>query len=377
MPWKGSVMSQREEFVRQALEEGANMSQLCREYRISRKTGYKWKNRYLASGTAGLQDRSRRPQHSPTQTRDKVEQVVLFARDKHPAWGGRKLKRWLEDRGYQNIPAPSTVTEILRRNGRLDPLESAKREAYQCFEREEPNQLWQMDFKGHFELSNGQRCHPLTVLDDHSRFLLGLRACSNETTETVQQELTGIFKAYGVPDQMIMDNGSPWGDDAETTDTVLTVWLYRVGVRVSHSKPYHPQTLGKDERLHRSLKAEVLAGHSFEDLSTSQVEFDHWQQLYNFERPHEALDLAVPATRYQPSPRPFPDRLPPLRFPEGAAIRKVDAAGKISFLAHSLRVGKAFRGQAVGVLSDPLKGDRVHVFFNDLLVRSFDLTLEC
>lgn len=367
-------MSLREEFAEKALQEGANMSALCREYQISRPTGYKWRKRYQARGQAGLRDRSRRPQTSPERTSPKVEQMVLEARKAHPAWGGRKLKRYLENQGHYDIPVPSTITEILRRHGQLDPEESAKRQVYQRFEKEMPNELWQMDFKGHFALTTGQRCHPLTVLDDHSRFLVGLQACARENHKTVQECLTNIFTTYGLPGRILVDNGPPWSDGAQQRPwTKLSIWLLRLGVAVSRSSIRHPQTLGKDERFHRTLDVELLNTHALADFPACQQAFDRFRHMYNTERPHEAHALDTPAAHYRASSRPFPQQLPPLIFPSGAAIRKVDAHGYISYRTYRCRVGKAFCGQAIAVLPDPQADGVIHIFFNDILVTTIDL----
>ena len=210
MPWKvGTVMSRRKELVTMALSEGANMSELCRREGVSRKTGHKWLRRYREQGESGLDDLSRRPHRSPNQTREDTEQVVVDLRREYPAKGSHVLAQMLKDRRYDGVPSKSTVTAILRRHGLIDPAESSKHQPYKRFEHAEPNQLWQMDFKGHIAISKGRRCHPLTVLDDHSRFSLGVRACGNETTQTVRDHLTPIFRHYGMPDTMLMDNGSP------------------------------------------------------------------------------------------------------------------------------------------------------------------------
>ena len=209
MPWEEvSVMSQRSEFVELSQREGVQVRELCRRFGISPTTGYKWLERRRVGGEAALADLSRRPHSSPRRTGPEIEEMVLKVRDAHPAWGGRKLRAWLSARGHELLPSPSTITAILRRHGRIDPSEGAKHRAWQRFERPEPNQLWQMDFKGHFALTDG-RCHPLTVLDDHSRFSLGLEACGDETTQTVRHRLTNIFRRYGLPERMVMDNGAP------------------------------------------------------------------------------------------------------------------------------------------------------------------------
>ena len=349
MPWKEvSTMSLRRELVSLATEEGANVREVCRRFEISPQTAYKWLRRYRQEGEAGLVDRSRRPWRTPLRTVAAVEAAVLGVRQCHPAWGGRKIRAWLLHRGCQGVPSPSTITAILHRNGHIDPAEASKHRPWQRFEHQAPNQLWQMDFKGHFPLQVG-RCHPLTVLDDHSRFAVGLEACGDQRGDTVRARLTTIFRRYGLPQRMLMDNGPPWGDDRDHPYTPLSVWLLRLGVSVSHGQPYHPQTQGKDERFHRTLVAEVLQGRQLQDLGHTQAVFDPWRDMYNFERPHEALGLLPPASRYQMSPRPFPETLPPLEYGPDDQVRKVQAGGEISFHGRFFQVGKAFRGLAVAL----------------------------
>lgn len=373
MPWKeATTMSLRSEFVHMVTLEDTNFSELCRRFGISRKTGYNWLQRYRTGGKNDLVDRSRRPHRSPHRTREQLEVAVLEVRDKHLAWGGRKIRARLEREGYRELPSASTITAILRRHARIDPQEAAKHRPFQRFEMEHPNQMWQMDFKGYFGLPDGGYCHPLTVLDDHSRYLVGLRACANETAQTVQAELTGIFRRFGLPEGMLMDNGSPWGDDAQTPYTHLGAWLIRLGVHIHHGHPYHPQTQGKDERLHRTLKAELLSQLSLPGLPDWQTAFDHWQAVYNYERPHEALGMEVPSSRYRPSPRPFPEVLPPILYDPGDFVRKVDEAGKISFHNRIFRVGKAFRHCPVAVCATEPDGT-FDVFFCTQKIAQIDL----
>ncbi len=355
MPWQEcSTMTLRQEFLALAQQPGANFSRLCRRFGISRKTGYKWRRRYREKGGAGLADRSRRPQHSPRRSHPAIEAQVLAVRDEY-GWGARKIKTCLERAG-QGPLAKSTVHAILLRHERVTNAPEQTVGAYQRFEQERPNQLWQMDFKGHFRLGNQERCHPLTVLDDHSRYALCLQACRNQQTGTVQQQLTVTFRRYGLPERMLMDNGSPWGNDLAHQNTPLTVWLLRLGIAVSHSRPYHPQTQGKDERFHRSLKVEVLAQRVFADGERMQLRFDEWRYCYNHVRPHEALAMAVPASRYRPSPRSFPEQLPPLEYGPLDQVRKVQIDGKISFRNREFRIGKAFRGYPVALRPTTVDG---------------------
>jgi transposase InsO family protein len=365
-------MSLRREFVNLAMQPGANVSELCRRFSISRKTGYEYLRRFRAGGTEGLQDASCRPHTSPRRTAASVEQAMVGLRQAHPAWGARKLLRRLRDLGYEGLPAPSTGQAILKRFGCIAPEEPAKHKAFTRFEREQPNALWQMDFKGHFALTDASRCHPLTVLDDHARFNLALRACANEQGTTVQSELTVLFERYGLPDSMGIDNGPPWGDGHEHPYTSLTVWLIRCGVIVWHSRAYHPQTLGKDERFHRTLKAEVLARERFVDLRAAQRSFDAWRDVYNFERPHEALGGSTPATRYCPSTRTFSTVLPPIEYAGDYHVRKVDQSGYFSFQGLRVRVSKAFYGYPVGLR--PTVQDGVwHAYFCHQKIKTIDL----
>ncbi len=362
MPWQEvSTMSLRQEFVMLATAEGANVRALCRRYTISPKTGYKWVGRYRREGLAGVTDRSRRPHRSPTRTPPALERAVLAVRAAHPAWGGRKIRAVLRARGQQTLPSPSTVTAILRRHGQIAPEEAQKHTAWQRFEHDAPNRLWQMDFKGHVALQQG-RCHPLTVLDDHSRFAVGLQACGDETGRTVQARLIGCFRRYGLPEAILVDNGGPWGSDAAHPHTALTAWLLRLGIRVVHARPYHPQTQGKDERFHRTLKAEVLGTRVLRDLPECQRAFDRWRDVYNLQRPHEALGLAVPASRYRASPRAFPEVLPPIEYGPADLVRKVSINGDISYRNRVFTVGKAFCGYPVALR--PTQTDGVlEVFF--------------
>jgi transposase InsO family protein len=354
MPWlEVSVMELRLEFVMLARQAGSNMSGLCRGYGISRKTGYKWLSRAASPG-ADLSDASRRPHRSPRRTSEAMERSVLAVRAEHPCWSGRKIAHRLRDLGHAGVPAPSTVTAILRRHGIALGADGTAA-PYRRFERARPNELWQMDFKGHFALSEG-RCHPLTVLDDCSRFSLCLAACANEQSETVQGHLRDAFRRYGLPDWIITDNGAPWGDRSDTPYTPLGVWLMRLGIGISHSRPYHPQTLGKEERFHRTLKAELLGGPPFADLGRCQRAFDRWRTTYNCERPHQALDMDVPAARYRPSARLFPETMPPIEYAPGHHVRRVQKQGWISFKGSDFRLPKAFAGYPVGLVTTAVDG---------------------
>lgn len=362
MPWKEeTTMSLRYEFVTLATGEDANIRKLCRQYGISPKTGYKWIHRYRQNGFDGLEGLSRRPRRSPGKTICAVEREVLNIRKKHPAWGGRKIHARLLTLGYTKVPAASTITDILRRHGKLDPTESVKHKPLVRFVHEHPNDLWQMDFLGHFPLVHG-RCHTLTVLDDSSRFNIAIRACGNEKGIIVQKHLIDIFRRYGLPVRILTDNGSPWGCDSEHRYTWLSAWLVRLGIGISHGRPHHPQTQGKDERFNRTVKEEAIRGRGFRDLTDAQKRFDHWRDIYNLERPHESLEMATPASRYQTSGRPYPEMLSPIEYQPGDVVRRVNKDGYFQYCNKKYKISQAFQGYPIALRTTPTDGI-MDVFF--------------
>lgn len=376
MPWMvETVVAQRLEFCRQAESDGVGVSfrELCFRYGIAPKTGYKWLARYRAEGAEGLVDRSRRPRSSPGRTSPQVEKLVCDLRTQHPSWGGRKIHLTLARRGHEGVPAPSTITDILRRHDLLgDPEPHAG--GFTSFEAEHPNDLWQMDFKGWIETGTG-RCDPFDVLDDHSRFNLILHAGRDQQAATVQRLLADTFAMYGLPKRILCDNGPPWGNTQPGHFwTRLAVWLLDLGVAVSHSRPRHPQTLGKDERFHRTLALEVISVQDCWDSHQQlQTAFDVWRPIYNLERPHDGLGGAVPADRYQPSHRSMPARIEPVEYPPGYQVRKVDRNANISFQATLFKIGKAFRGRNVGIV--PTNHDGLYqVQYRHQPIRTINLT---
>lgn len=362
-------MSERQEFAELASKPGVNMRQLCRRFGISPTLGYKLLGRFLRDGVAGLEERSRRPHHSPRRTEEAVETQILALRDE-THWGARKIARVLNKESALELKRP-TVHSILRRNGRIDPVESANHRPWQRFEHVEPNDLWQMDFMGPITTARG-RYEPLTLIDDHSRFNLCLRVCADQKTETVQSVLSEVFSRYGLPRRMTMDNGSPWGDDGLVLLTKLTAWLIRLSVGVSHSRPYHPQTQGKDERLHRTIRYEVTNHLICSDRDHLQEVLNTFRQRYNYRRPHEALGDQRPADRYRPSTRSMPKVLLPIEYGEGVQTRHVDRQGKISFGGLRLRVGKGCAGMAVGLR--PVIEGKVEVYFCHQQIALIDIS---
>jgi transposase InsO family protein len=373
MPWRiSSIMSQRHEFVLLASQPKANMKQLCRRFGISRPTGYKWWARYRSAGETGLVDQSRRPHHSPNQTDPEKETAIISLRRKHPAWGGRKLQQRLLDLGHRDLPAASTITNILARHELLDPQESSKHRAFQRFEHPAPNDLWQMDFKGDFALAPG-RCYPLTIVDDHSRFAIALQACARNTKNITQTALMQAFRRYGLPFRISCDNGPPWGSSGRGHFTQLAIWLMRLGIVVAYARPHHPQTNGKDERFNRTFEVEVLRYQRATTLAQWQRHFDAWRYVYNNERPHEALHMKVPATRYQPSAREYPERLAAIEYGPTDIVRKVRHAGHIKYQGREIHVGAAFYGLHIALRPTTTDG-QFAVFFCQIQIGLLDLS---
>jgi transposase InsO family protein len=371
MPWREvSMVDQRREFVRLAMQEGVNRRELCRRFGIHPDTGYKWLAR--AAAHDALSDRSRRPRSSPTRTVAAIEAQVLAVRDAHPAWGARKIVRCLVREGIVS-PVRSTVHDILRRNGRIVGS-GAGTSAAQRFEKPAPNLLWQMDFKGHIPLGDGGRCHPLTIIDDHSRYAVGLEACGNEQATTVQGRLEQVFRRYGLPDAFFVDNGTPWGDASGQRWTKLGLWLLKLGIGVLHSRPYHPQSRGKNERFHRTLKAELLTLRRFRGLADAQRAFDGWRMVYNLDRPHQALDQDVPASRYRPSLRAMPARLAAVEYDDGEIVRRVGTTkAYISFKGKLWKVPEAFCGEQLAIRPGQTDG-QYSVCFGAHQIATIDLT---
>lgn len=372
MPWREtSILDERREFVRLALQEGANRRELCRRFGVSPDAGYRWLARWEA-GDRELADRSHRPQTHPQRSQAKIEARVLKVRDAHPAWGARKIVRVLQREGVEP-PAASTVHAILQRHDRIVPPVGGA-PATTRFERPAANQLWQMDFKGWVRLVDHSACHPLTVVDDHSRFALCLKACRDQQGETVKGLIESIFRRYGLPDAFYVDNGSPWGDASGHKWTRFGVWLLKLGVDVIHSRPYHPQGRGKNERFHRTLNQEVLALKRLADQKAAQREFDRWRDVYNFERPHEGIAYETPSERYRPSARPMPNKTPQAEYAPGEIVRTVPTTKDyVSFQGQLWKVPMAFRGERVAIRPQNKDG-LFGVYFASHQIAEIDLT---
>jgi len=329
MPWRvKDVMEQRLEFVIRAVQGREPMSGLCREYGVSRPTGYLWVHRYGETRSVlGLVERSRRPRHSPEQTPAEHEERVVELRQRY-GWGAKKLVVLLAREGV--VMRVVTVNRILKRRGLLVPQECHS-PATQRFEREAPNQLWQMDFKGPWEVAEGH-CYPLSILDDYSRYLVNLGALPGTGAEAVAGQLVRAFERHGVPEGMLMDHGTPWWSTTNGHGlTWVSVGLIKQGIRLHFSGIRHPQTQGKVERLHRSLKHQINRWGQPGTLAASGQALAAFREEYNQVRPHEALGMEVPAQRYQDSPRAYQSHPPEWVYEEGKLVKQLNTQGCLDY----------------------------------------------
>jgi transposase InsO family protein len=371
MPWKEeTLMSLKEDFVEQALSRQAPFTELCRRFNITRKTGYRLLKRYSEEGLPGLEPKSKKPLSSPAKTPFEVEKAIVDLRYKQPTWGAKKILKILSLKNMDTLPSVSTVNEILKRNGLITIEDSLKRQKLIRFERDYPNDLWQMDFKGHFQLLTKQTCYPLTILDDNSRYSLCIKACQNEQHLTVKKRLTHVFKVYGLPKQINVDNGNPWGNARLLPYTAFTVWLMQLGIRVSHSRPRHPQTNGKLERFHRTLKQDVILRKPLRSFYHAQKTFDSWRHEYNNARPHEAIEMEFPSQRYLSSTRQMPNKLPAIEYHSGATLRKVRGNGFISYSGKEYLVGEAFKNYHIEVKYDEIN-QCVDLYFGGFKIHNY------
>jgi transposase InsO family protein len=364
MPWKTmDVKEQRVRFVVAASRKEKSFTALCQEFGISRPVGYQWWKRYQQFGIAAICEHSRRPHHSPQQTEPVWEQRVVELRRRYPDWGARKLRVLLAGEGVHL--ARTTIHRILVRHD-LVREQDRHHHALARFERSAPNELWQMDFKGP-KLWH-QPVGPLSVLDDHSRYLLVLQAVGSTHAALVREQLEGAFTRDGVPEGMLMDHGIPWWSaQAPGGATHLSLWLMRQGIRLHWSRIRHPQTQGKVERFHgclqRALERRPVRG------AEVQVWLDEYRWEHNHIRPHEALGMQTPASRWQPSPRRYDPQPPRWEYAQGAKVLKVDCRGKLTIHGQNWKISKVLAGEWVQIV--PVE-HRLQVYYCATLIREID-----
>lgn len=374
MPWeRKTVEEERAAFIREVKEGIESKAALCRKYGISRPTGDKWLKRE-AEGKS-LSDRSRAPIQQAGKTPAEKERQILELREEYPGLGAKKIKRILENRG-ETMPSVTTVNNILSRNGCISLEASQANHRPIRFEMEQPNDMWQTDFKGHRKMENGKRCHPLNILDDHSRFALCSDANESEQLQPTKQSFERVFMEYGLPRRLLCDNGNPWGTSQSVGYTKFEVWLLELGVLPIHGRIRHPQTQGKQERFNGSLERELLRHTSFRDFQDAQEKLDAYRFFYNYVRPHEALDMKTPAQVYTPSPRPMPRLILPWEYDHGQ-VHKVKSTGFLSCFSQGFFLSEAFADKLVCIVPDQHIDGRFNVLFRQFRIASFDLNERC
>jgi transposase InsO family protein len=346
-------MEEINRFVILARSGRVSVTELCEQFGISRKTGYKHLERYAELGLAGLEPRSHRPHHSPQRTDEVVMGLILAERRLHRTWGPKKLQAVLERKhGIESPPACSTIAELLRRHG-LSVRRRRKPGAYIAgndglSDALQPNHVWTIDFKGCFFLGNGQRCDPLTVCDRFSHYVLACDALANQQFKGTLHKFRGLMRHRGVPDIIRSDLGPPFASNGLGRFSCLSLWFIEQGIEVEFTRPASPQDNGSHERMHRDLKAEAVQPPSV-NLAAQQRRFDRWQHTYNYDRPHESLDQGVPADFYQPSARRLGENDRPLVYPPGQEVKVISDSGQLAHEGRNYHVGDAFAGKRVGL----------------------------
>ena len=330
MPWREtSPMEQRLEFVREYTSGLFTMTELAAEYGISRKTGYKWLERYEADGALGVHDRSRRPHSSPHATDPELLALLVRLRQRHPRWGAKKLLTIAARRApTTDWPCPSTVAAHLKARGLITPRRRRQPPLVAPITR--ANEVWTTDYKGEFLTGDGRYCYPLTLRDGFSRFVLRCDALTAHTLAVTRPRFERAFAEYGLPDRIRSDNGPPFGGPGLGRLSALAVWWIRLGIVPERIDPGHPEQNGSHEQFHRVLKADTTRPPAA-TAAAQQRRFTRFCAEYNQERPHDALAQTVPAAHYHPSSRPLPRRLPPLEYPGHVEIRRVDQNGYVSW----------------------------------------------
>ena len=367
MPWEcRTVEDQRREFAQAAMNCN-NFSALCREYGITRRTGQKWKERY--ESFQPLTDRSRRPHTTPSRTPEEVELLILAVRAENPGWGAKTIHSVLTKEGHKNIPCVKTVNNILHRYGCISQEESQKRQPFTRFEKEKCNVMWQTDFKGEFQMDDSNYCYPLTILDDHSRFSLKI-APRLSTTNVVIPVFTEVFREYGMPDSILSDNGAQFAGFKKGY-TQFERWLMDLDILPIHGRIKHPQTQGKIERFHRTMKQELLNHTNIADIRDAQNKFNLWRDKYNNIRPHEALGMKTPGEVYEPSQKQFIDEIRKYEYGGEYHVIKVNSWGYVRFDKWQVYLSETMIDQHIEFRASP-DGESFIACYRNFKIAEFD-----
>jgi transposase InsO family protein len=368
MPWmERRVKMLREDFIAQSEQEDRNISALCKEFDISRKTGYKWIKRYQENGS--LEDQNRKPKTNRSKTDEKIEKLILEIRQERLGWGARKIQAFLSHKGYE-MPCVRTVNNILKRNGLISLEASLARKPFKRFEREQNNELWQADFKGDILMLDGDRCYPLTILDDHSRYALLIEPRHDQ--RDVLRSFIPVFRHYGLPEAILTDNGRNFAG-LKNGYTLFERALMDQNILPIHGRVYHPQTQGKIERFHRSMENEVLKLHRPLNFAEASELLEQWKGVYNFERPHEALGDRCPAQVYTPSQRSYLENVQPYEYGSKYHLIKINNWGYLRFADFQIYISETFRDTRVQLI--PSEGDdSVLVCYRNFAIAKIDVT---
>ena len=367
MPWeRRTVEDQRKEFAQAAMSCN-NFSALCREFGIDRHTGYKWKERYAANEP--MTDRSRKPHTTPTRTPEEVESLVLAVRADNPGWGARTIRDVLIQEGHRNIPCAKTVNNILNRYGCISPEESQKRKPYTRFEKELCNQMWQVDFKGEFRMEDNRYCYPLDILDDHSRFAIRATPLLS-TSNAVIPVFQDAFREFGLPDSVLSDNGAQFAGFRKGY-TQFERWLMDLNILPIHGRIKHPQTQGKIERFHRTMKQELLNHTTIANIEDAENKFRVWQDKYNNIRPHEALGRKRPGDVYEPSQRKYVERIRKYEYGGEYHVIKVNSWGYVRFDKWQVYLSETMIGQYIEFRPSK-NGDTFVACYRNFKIAEFD-----
>ena len=367
MPWEcRTVEDQRREFA-QAAMYCSNFSALCREFGITRRTGRKWAERYESQQP--LTDRSRRPHTSPARTPEEIELLILAVRAENPGWGAKTIHSVLTREGHQNLPCVKTVNNILHRYGCISPEESLKRIPFTRFAKERCNMMWQTDFKGEFRMQDGSYCYPLTILDDHSRFSLKIAPRSG-TANVVIPVFTEVFLEYGMPESILSDNGAQFAGFRKGY-TQFEKWLMDLDILPIHGRIKHPQTQGKIERFHRTMKHELLNHIQIEDLEDAEKKLAAWREKYNNIRPHEALGMKTPGEVYEPSARQYPEQIQKYEYGGEHHVIKVNSWGYVRFNKFQVYLSETMKDQYIEFRPSP-DGESFIACYRNFKIAEFD-----
>jgi len=372
MPWKTTTpMTERQRFIDDFLCQHYSVTELCRRYGISRRTGYKWVDRFHEHGRSGLQDRSRAPGHCPHSMPGSVAELLCETRRKHPHWGPRKLLDFLHPR-YPRVhfPAASTIGDLFVREGLVKKRVRRTRHLHPGVvpaAADQPNDLWTADFKGHFRTADGRYCYPLTVADLHSRMLLGCDALLSTNVADAKSRFEILFRTYGLPAAIRTDNGVPFASSGLHGMTQLNVWWMRLGIVHQRIMPASPQQNGAHERMHRTLKREATRPARATRRSQQRA-FDNFRDEYNHLRPHDSLGGKTPASRYCCSVRRYPDRLPAIDYPGHFQVRFVCNAGTFRFKNHLIFISNPLKQHHIGL--EEVDDGLWHIYFCNTLLAS-------